>query len=80
MNIKEQKQVVCTIKLRYQKIFMVNFKIGGGGVIKVRSQKVEYVYIIVNILVNAQSNLKIIASKCKFFNGLCLCMKTLQQC
>ena len=43
-------------------------------------QKLEYVYIIVNIFVNTQLILKIIASKCNVFNGLCLCRKTLQQC
>ena len=29
MNILEQHQVVCTIKLWYQKIFMGNFRVGG---------------------------------------------------
>ena len=28
MNILEQHQVVCTIKLWYQKIFMGNFRVG----------------------------------------------------
>ena len=37
--------------------------------------KLEYVYIIVNIFVNMQSILKIIAAKCNVFNGLCLCKK-----
>ena len=49
---------------------MGNFK--EGGVLMVLPQKLEYVYIIVNIFVNTQSILKIIASKCNVFNGLCL--------
>ena len=45
-------------------------------------QKLEYVYIIVNIFVNRQYILKILTSKRKGFNGLCLglCKKILQQC
>ena len=35
-------------------------------------QKLEYVYIIANIFVNTQSILKIVASKCNGFKGLCL--------
>ena len=78
MDILEQHQVLCTMKLWYQKIFMGNFK--EGGVLMVLPQKLEYVYIIVNIFVNTQSILKILASKYDVFNGLCLCKKTLQQC
>ena len=77
MDIQEQHQVVCrpTMKLWYQKIFMGNFK--EGGVLMVLPQKLEYVglYIIVNIFVNTQSILKIIASKCNVFKGSCLCKK-----
>ena len=43
-------------------------------------QKLEYVYIIVNIFVNKKVILKILASKRNGFNGLCLCKKTLKQC
>ena len=75
MDILEQRQVVCTIKLWYQKIFMVDFK--EGGVLMV---KLEYVCIIANIFVNTQSILKIPASKRDGFEGLCLCKKILQQC
>ena len=78
MNILEQHQVVCTIKLWYQKLFMGNFKV--EGVLMVLPQKLEYVHIIINIFVNTKSIFKIIASKCNVFNGLCLCEKTLQQC
>ena len=42
--------------------------------------KLEYVYIIVNICVNQQSILNILASKRNGYNGFCLCKKTLQQC
>ena len=75
MNILEQHQIVCTIKLWYQKIFMGNFRV--GGVLMVLPQKLDYVYIIVNIFVNTQSILKIIAPKCNVFNGLCLCEKNI---
>ena len=78
MDILEQHQVVCTMKLWYQKVFMGNFK--EGGCIDGITSKLEYVYIIVNIFVNTRIILKIIASKCNVFNGLCLCKKTLQQC
>ena len=73
MDILEQHQVVCTMKLWCQKIFMDNFK--EGGVLMVLPQKWDCVYIIVNIFVNTQSILKIIASKCNVLNGLCLCKK-----
>ena len=73
MDILEQHQVVCTIKLWYQTIFMGNFK--EGGVMMVLPQKLEYVYITVNIFVNTQSILKIQASKREGFKGLCLCKK-----
>ena len=62
MNILEEHQVMCTIKLWYQKIFMDNFRV--GGVLMILTPKLDYVYIIVNIFVNTQSILKIIASKC----------------
>ena len=75
MDILEQHQVVCTMKLWYQKLFMGNYK--EGEVLKLLPQKLEYVYIIVNIFVNTQSILKIIASKCNVFNGLCLCKKNI---
>ena len=78
MNILEQHQVVCTIKLWYQQIFMGNFRV--GGVLMVLPQKLEYVHIIINIFVNTKSILKIMTSKCNVFNGVCLCKKTLQQC
>ena len=80
MNILEQQQAVCTIKLLYQKIFMVNFKVGGGGVLMVLLEELEYIHIIITIFVNTKSILDIIALKCNVFNGLCLCKKTLQQC
>ena len=35
-------------------------------------QKLDNVFIIVNIFVNTQSILKIIVSTCNVFNGLCL--------
>ena len=78
MDILEQHQVVCTMGLWYQKIFMGNFK---GGVCidgRLLPQKWEYVYIIVNIFVNKQSNLKILASKRNGFKGLYLCKNKLQ--
>ena len=43
-------------------------------------KKLEYVYIIANILVNTQSILKILASKRNGLKGLCLCKIILQQC
>ena len=59
MNILEQRQVVCTIKLWYRNIFTGNFRV--GGVLMVLPQKLEYVHIIINIVVNEISILKIIA-------------------
>ena len=35
------------------------------------------IYIIVNIFVNTQSILTFIASKCNFFNNVCLCKKNI---
>ena len=78
MNILEQHQVVCIIKVWYQQIFMGIFWV--GGVLMVLPQKLEYVHISINIFVNTKSILKVTASKCNVFNGLCLCKKTLQQC
>ena len=75
MNILERHQIVCTIKLWYPNIYIGNFRVGGGGVLMVLPQKLDYVYIIVNIFVHTQSIVKIIASKCNIFNGLCLCKK-----
>ena len=62
MNILEKHQVVCTIKLWYQKhvwtILRYAWCIGDiASVIGI------YIYINVNIFVNTQSILKIIASK-----------------
>ena len=73
MDIVEQHHVVCTMKLWYQKIFMGILR--KGGVLMVLPQNLEYVYIIVNIFGNTQSILKIIASKCNVFKGVCLCKK-----
>ena len=65
MNILEQQQVLC--RPYNKKIFVENFRVGGGGLM-VLPQKFEYVYIIVNIFfVNTQSILKILASKCYVF-------------
>ena len=79
MDILKQHQVVCTMKLWYQQKYLwaISRK---GGVLMVLPQKLEYVYIIVNIFVNMQSILKILASKRNGFKGVCLCKKTLQQC
>ena len=46
-----------------------------GGVLMVLPQKLEYVYRIVNIFVNTQSMLKILASKRNNINGLFPCKK-----
>ena len=43
-------------------------------------QKLDYVYIIVNIFVNTQSILMNKAPKRNVFKDVCLCKKTLQQC
>ena len=51
--------------------------LGKGGVLMVLPQKLEYVYIIVNIFVNTPLILKILTSKCNGFNGLCLCKKNI---
>ena len=58
-----------------------------GGVLMIRTQN-WYIYIIaemhnnafliiVNIFVNTQSILKILASTCNGFSGLCLCKKNI---
>ena len=73
MDILEQHQVVCTIKLCYQNYLWAILR--KGGVLMVLPQKLEYVYIIVNIFVNTQSILNILASKRNGFKGLCLCKK-----
>ena len=76
MDILEQHQGVCTMKLWYQKIFMGNFKEGwGGGCIDGITSKIGICMHNCQIFVNTQSILQIIASKCNVFNGLFLCKK-----
>ena len=80
MKILEQHQVVCIIKLWYQKIFMGNFRVGGcindtTSEIGLCIHNCQYVNMSIRNPI-----LKIIASKCNDINGLCLRKKTLQQC
>ena len=63
-----------TMKMWYQQIFMGDFMV--GGVLMVLLQKLDYVYIIVNIFCNTHSILKILASKRNnfalfFYHGIC---------
>ena len=74
MNLLEQPQVVCTIKLWYQLFFRGRFGVGGI------TRKIEVCVIIGNIFVNTQSILMIVAPKRYVFNDYYKYRKILLQC
>ena len=78
MDILEQHQVVCTIKLWYQKIFMGNFK--EGACIDGTTSKIGICTHNCQYLCQYAIFFKILALKRNGFKGLCLCKKILQQC
>ena len=70
MDLLVQPQVVCTIKLWYQKIFIGNFLVGGVYCMAL-PKALEC------IIGNIPSTFKCLAPTrtCKVFNGLYLCEK-----
>ena len=74
MDLVVQPQVVCAIKLWYQKMFMGILRYIVWHCLKHWSMST---YIIGHIFVYILSNFKSLPSKRKVFNCLCVCRKTL---
>ena len=74
MDLLEQPQVVCTIKLWYKKISIGIVKV--WGILYALHKALKHEYIIVNSFVNILSIFKSLEPKRKVFNGLYLYRKT----